>query len=112
MYRDCGTNQFAGIYRAMPLRKNQHFRSLGSVFKTYIDVVHFKKHDDARLEIEDPTANEVTFSSSPQASANDALQESEYYTSFNEGDDTEQAREDRHQRMKEISERPDIYEVE
>ena len=39
------------------------------------------------------------------------FQESEYFTSFNEGDDVEHSREERKRRMVEISERPDIYEV-
>eukprot|EP00656_Telonema_subtile_P033974 TRINITY_DN38123_c0_g1_i2.p1 TRINITY_DN38123_c0_g1~~TRINITY_DN38123_c0_g1_i2.p1 ORF type:complete len:676 (+),score=134.55 TRINITY_DN38123_c0_g1_i2:431-2458(+) len=87
--------EVTGIFRAMAIRKNQHFRNLGSVFKTYIDVVHFKKADDHRLSTEDAMAD----------------QDSEFFTSFNEGDDVEQAREAHKQKMISISQRPDIYDV-
>ena len=38
-----------GIYRAMPMRVNPRQRNIKSVFKTYIDVVHFRKADFNRL---------------------------------------------------------------
>ncbi|XP_052817701.1 DNA replication licensing factor mcm4-like isoform X2 [Mya arenaria] len=43
-----------GIYRAMPLRVNPRMRNVKSVYKTHIDVVHFRKMDVRRLhEAED-----------------------------------------------------------
>lgn len=43
-----------GIYRAMPLRVNPRMRNVKSVYKTHIDVVHFRKMDVKRLhEAED-----------------------------------------------------------
>ncbi|KAK4294833.1 hypothetical protein Pmani_032570 [Petrolisthes manimaculis] len=38
-----------GIYRAVPLRLNPRMRNLKSVYKTHIDVVHFRKVDTKRL---------------------------------------------------------------
>lgn len=38
-----------GIYRATPLRLNPRMRNLKSVYKTHIDVVHFRKVDVKRL---------------------------------------------------------------
>ncbi|XP_050720890.1 DNA replication licensing factor MCM4-like [Eriocheir sinensis] len=38
-----------GIYRAVPLRLNPRVRNLKSVYKTHIDVVHFRKIDNKRL---------------------------------------------------------------
>lgn len=38
-----------GIYRAVPLRLNPRVRNLKSVYKTHIDVVHFRKVDTKRL---------------------------------------------------------------
>ena len=32
-----------GVYRAVPMRVNPRQRSVKSVFRTYIDVIHFKK---------------------------------------------------------------------
>lgn len=43
-----------GIYRATPLRVNPRQRNVKSVYKTHIDVVHFRKMDTKRLhEVED-----------------------------------------------------------
>ena len=38
-----------GIYRATPLRVNPRQRTVKSVYKTYIDVIHFRKADSRRL---------------------------------------------------------------
>jgi len=38
-----------GIYRAVPHRSNPKMRNLNSVYKTHIDVVHFRKNSDERL---------------------------------------------------------------
>uniref|UniRef100_A0A2C9JVK5 DNA replication licensing factor MCM4 n=1 Tax=Biomphalaria glabrata TaxID=6526 RepID=A0A2C9JVK5_BIOGL len=38
-----------GIYRAVPLRVNPRMRNVKSVYKTHIDVVHFRKLDVKRL---------------------------------------------------------------
>merc|ERR1712240_46345 len=38
-----------GIYRAVPQRSNPKMRNLNSVYKTHIDVVHFRKNADMRL---------------------------------------------------------------
>ena len=39
-----------GIYRAVPLRSNPRMRNVNSVYKTHIDVVHYRKTDDKRLK--------------------------------------------------------------
>ena len=38
-----------GIYRATPLRVNPKQRNVKSVYKTHIDVVHYRKVDNKRL---------------------------------------------------------------
>ena len=38
-----------GIYRAVPLKANPRARNLKAVYKTHIDVVHFRKTDNRRL---------------------------------------------------------------
>ncbi len=38
-----------GIYRATPLRVSSRQRNVRSVFKTYVDVIHFRKTDTNRL---------------------------------------------------------------
>ncbi|KAI5751579.1 hypothetical protein M8J77_008861 [Diaphorina citri] len=42
-----------GIYRAVPLQVNPRMRSVKSVYKTHIDVVHFRKIDATRLYKQD-----------------------------------------------------------
>lgn len=42
-----------GIYRAVPLQVNPRMRSVKSVYKTHIDVVHFRKVDTTRLYKQD-----------------------------------------------------------
>ena len=39
-----------GIYRAVPQRSNPKMRNINSVYKTHIDVVHFRKTDSSRLQ--------------------------------------------------------------
>jgi DNA replication licensing factor MCM4 len=40
--------QITGIYRAVPTRLKATQRSLRSVYKTYIDVIHYKKTEQGR----------------------------------------------------------------
>lgn len=41
--------QITGIYRAIPLRANPRTRNFKSVYKTYVEALHFKKADVKRL---------------------------------------------------------------
>lgn len=41
--------QITGIYRAIPLRVNPRTRNFKSVYKTYVEALHFKKADMKRL---------------------------------------------------------------
>ncbi len=48
-----------GIYRAAPLRVHPRVRSVKAVYRTYIDVIHFKRDARGRLqnrELEDEEA--------------------------------------------------------
>ena len=40
-----------GIYRATPVRLNPRQRSVKSVYRTHIDVIHFRKDDEHRSNI-------------------------------------------------------------
>ena len=42
-----------GIYRATPLRVNPRMRNVKAVYKTYIDVIHFRKTDKRKLHERD-----------------------------------------------------------
>lgn len=93
----------------MPVRKNQNFRHLGSVFKTYIDVVHFKKSSESRVGCEDAQAEQVWALCT--AWGDGGLQGADSHTTFNEGDTVEQQRTEQKERVEAMSRRPDIYEV-
>lgn len=43
-----------GIYRAQPMKVNPRQRNVKAVYKTYIDVIHFRKMDKKRLYENDP----------------------------------------------------------
>lgn len=76
-----------GIYRAVPLKANPRARNLKAVYKTHVDVVHFRKTDNRRLRGGD--ASEASTDKEPVAVAFD---------------------EDRLAILRELSTKPDVYE--
>ena len=81
-----------GIYRAAPLRVNPRTRNLKAVYKTYVDVIHFRRSDTKRLH-EDNTDENVAPSSDPNAIKHGPVLSSE-----------------RVAELKHLSQSPDIYE--
>uniref|UniRef100_A0A8C0E0D1 DNA replication licensing factor MCM4 n=1 Tax=Balaenoptera musculus TaxID=9771 RepID=A0A8C0E0D1_BALMU len=69
-----------GIYRAVPIRVNPRVSNVKSVYKTHIDVIHYRKTDSKRLHGLDEEAEQKLFS------------------------------EKRVELLKELSRKPDIYE--
>uniref|UniRef100_A0A673VE29 DNA replication licensing factor MCM4 n=1 Tax=Suricata suricatta TaxID=37032 RepID=A0A673VE29_SURSU len=69
-----------GIYRAVPIRVNSRVSNVKSVYKTHIDVIHYRKTDAKRLHGLDEEAEQKLFS------------------------------EKRVELLKELSRKPDIYE--
>lgn len=53
--------QVTGIFRAMPQRINPRMRSLRSVFKSFVDVIHVQKTQKGRMSAEDAGATEGEF---------------------------------------------------
>ncbi|KAI0404851.1 cell division control protein 54 [Xylaria palmicola] len=55
--------RITGIYRVSPVRVNPRMRTVKSVFKTFVDVVHVAKVDDKRLDADlttlDPESNDA-----------------------------------------------------
>ena len=47
-----------GVYRAMPLRVMKRQRSVKAVYRTYIDVIHFRKTDIRKLRERDDEEEE------------------------------------------------------
>ena len=86
--------QVTGIFRAVPIRTNPRRRTVQAVYKTYIDVIHFRKAAKGRLAAEDATAEK----------------NSEFHTTFDESDETEGTRDRRRQELEELSRDPNVYE--
>ncbi len=85
--------EVTGIFRAVPMKVNPKRRTLKSVYRTYIDVLHFKKADDRRIRLDNANTD----------------QNDEYHTKFEEGNDIFSIREERMKRINEMSSDPDIY---
>ena len=72
---------------------------IGYLFRdiaTDIDVIHFKKTDKSRLGAEDSRSKDPT---------------DEYFTTFDEGDETQVVSEEKERELKEYSKRNDIYDL-
>ncbi|KAJ1557471.1 hypothetical protein HK096_007105, partial [Nowakowskiella sp. JEL0078] len=86
--------EVTGIFKGVPVRPNPARRSIKSLFKTFLDVVHIKRTDKKRLAVDSTiiNENEVTFD-------------------FEEGDKLEEHNNNDDDRIIEISHRPDVYEL-
>ena len=85
--------EVTGIYRAVPARPNPKKRNVMSVYRTYVDVIHFRKTKKGQLTAENSHANPS----------------SEYHTTFEEGDEVQEVSDARRRRLEEWSKDPDIY---
>lgn len=86
--------EVTGIFRAIPMRANPRHRTLKSVFRTYVDVIHFKKTDKGKMSSEDSRAPE----------------DSEFYTSMEESDAVNSISDLEELELRRLASQPDIYE--
>lgn len=82
-----------GIFKARGVRPNPRKRNLNSLFQTYVDVIHFRKSERARVSAEDPHAE----------------MGSEFFTHFDETDAPSAAVQERERKLRELGSQPDIY---
>jgi DNA replication licensing factor MCM4 len=82
-----------GIFRSTPVRLNSRQRMLKSLYKTFLDVVHIKKTDKKRLNVDTSTNLENEISRNQEV------------------EETRKITEDDIVRIKEISKREDLYEL-
>jgi len=68
-----------GIYRAVPLRVNPIMRNVKAVYKTHIDVVHFRKIDVHRLRNEMERGKETHFLPEREAMLHELSQKPDIY---------------------------------
>lgn len=52
---------YLGIYRAVPIRVNPRVSNVKSVYKTHIDVIHYRKTDSKRLHGVDEETEQKMF---------------------------------------------------
>ncbi|KAL8223293.1 hypothetical protein R6Q57_020692 [Mikania cordata] len=83
--------EITGIYRAMTVRVGQTQRTVKSLFKTYIDCLHIKKTDKSRMNVEDPMETEQSSTQDDQGTPIDY--------------------EEQVVKLKQLSKRPDIYDM-
>ncbi|KAI6250093.1 DNA replication licensing factor mcm4 [Erysiphe necator] len=86
--------EITGIFKASPIRVNPRQRTLKSVYKTYIDVLHIQKVDKKRMGIDVSTIEEDI-----SAKFGSNIEE------------TRKVTEEEKQRILEISNKPDLYDL-
>jgi DNA replication licensing factor MCM4 len=82
-----------GVYRAVPMRVNPRMRNVKSVFRTYIDVIHFKKNTGSRFSAEDARASK----------------DSEFHTQVEEGANLDSQVDKEEEEMRQMGADPNIY---
>ncbi|KAI9145364.1 MCM2/3/5 family-domain-containing protein [Paraphysoderma sedebokerense] len=85
--------EVTGIYRSMPVRVNPRQRVIKTVYRTYIDVIHFKKTDKKRL-----------------ASDQSCIEKDEFVIDHVEDDELGITNEEDVARIQELAQDPNIYE--
>ncbi|KAJ3200258.1 hypothetical protein HDU67_002177, partial [Dinochytrium kinnereticum] len=85
--------EVTGIFRAIPVRVNPRQRTIKSLFRTYVDVVHIKKTDHRRLAVDQST-----------------MVENEFERNFEEGDKAPLDERDE-EKILELSRRSNVYDL-
>ncbi len=85
--------RITGIYRVSPVRVNPRMRTVKSVFKTFVDVVHVAKVDDKRLDADLSTLE-------PESNDSD-----------NQIEEVRKLSPEEEDKIKATAARPDIYEL-
>jgi len=83
-----------GVYRAESRKVNPRMRTLRTIYKTFIDVLHIRKTDKRQIAVEDAGAEPNT----------------EAFTKFDETDTTHDVRQAREEELKKLATDPNIYE--
>jgi DNA replication licensing factor MCM4 len=104
-----------GIFRSVPVRVNPRQRTIRSLFKTYIDVVHVKRSDSKRMGYDKSTRTGSVRMPGVGGEGVDDDEESGLGTIRDESEMGAAAppskREELEKRLQELSKRPDIYEM-
>ena len=97
-----------GIFRSVPVRVNPRQRSLKSLFKTYVDVLHLKKSDARRLGVDQSTRE---INPSVGVGGEEDMDELVGATDPAAREQADAQRAEQERRLIELSQREDIYEL-
>ncbi|KAK3488934.1 cell division control protein 54 [Neurospora hispaniola] len=89
--------ELTGIFKVTPVRVNPRMRTVKSVHKTYVDVVHVQKVDRKRMGSDPSTL--------------DLAEEEEAHANGQSMDEVRKVSPDEEERIKETAARPDIYDL-
>jgi DNA replication licensing factor MCM4 len=89
--------ELTGIYKVTPVRVNPRMRTVKSVHKTYVDVVHVQKVDKKRMGADPSTL--------------DLAEEEEAHASGQSLDEIKKVTPEEEERIKATAARPDIYDL-
>ncbi|KAL2016539.1 hypothetical protein VTK56DRAFT_3433 [Thermocarpiscus australiensis] len=89
--------ELTGIYKVTPVRVNPRMRTVKSVHKTYIDVVHVQKVDRKRMGVDPSTL--------------DLAEEEEAHASGQGMDEIKKVTPEEEEKIKATAARPDVYEL-
>jgi DNA replication licensing factor MCM4 len=95
--------ELTGIYKVTPVRVNPRMRTVKSVHKTYVDVVHVQKIDRKRLGA-DPSTLDI-------ALEEEALEEDNLRATGHTLDEIRKVTPEEEEKIKATAARPDVYEL-
>jgi DNA replication licensing factor MCM4 len=103
-----------GIFRSIPVRVNPRQRSIKSLFKTYVDVVHVKRTNVTRMGYDPSTRSGEGPARGVGVGGEDDADEHLARPEGEDGDDNEPAQSasaEMEARLKELSRNPEIYDI-
>ncbi len=103
-----------GIFRSIPVRVNPRQRTIKALFRTYIDVVHVKRGDGKRMGFDQSTRRDGTINMSFLGVGGEADEDEEIARDpdLAMADDPTRTRQAAlEDELRQLSQRPDIYEL-
>ncbi|KAI7858561.1 MCM2/3/5 family-domain-containing protein [Circinella umbellata] len=85
--------EITGVFRGVPVRVNPRQRTIRALFRTYLDVVHIKRSDNKRLQLDRALRTEL----GPEQ--------------YDETDEIETVNVNEEQEILQIAQRPDLYDT-
>ncbi|KAJ1027425.1 hypothetical protein NDA18_003431 [Ustilago nuda] len=109
--------EITGIFRSTPVRVNPRQRSLKSLYKTFVDILHIKRTNVKRLGVDLSTRDASEQAAGPGAQAvgvggEEDDEDIDVQSSFAVHDDADMPRsQDLEDKLRSIADRPDLYEL-